>query len=383
MPTLLLPAGLFALAALLLPLLVHLARRQTLLPTPFAALRWLRAKARPRRQVRLDEWPLLLLRLLLLVLFALWLAHPAVPDAPAVQRWSVLVPGVDPASLPPAEAGEERRWLAPGWPLVEGRDDRAAAAAPAGSLLRQLDMELPANVALTVHVPDPLDGADAQRPQLSRAIEWRPVPQAPVDTPAATGPPRLAIRHDPEHAHAVRYLRAAVLAWRTPDAGNELDTGGPELAVPATADALAWLVAGEVPPAVGDFAAAGGTVLLAADATWADAPVMVPAWRDGDGAVLAHGARHGRGRILHLERALRLADWPQLADAAFPAELRRQLQPMPAPMRAPAADYTPVRADLHWPAALRDLRAPLLWLILLLLLAERWLATSPRRASAP
>ena len=39
---LLLPAGLAALAALLLPLLVHLARRSEQRPTVFAALQWLR-----------------------------------------------------------------------------------------------------------------------------------------------------------------------------------------------------------------------------------------------------------------------------------------------------------------------------------------------------
>ena len=38
-PLLLLPAGLAALAALALPLLIHLARRQQQRPTVFAALR--------------------------------------------------------------------------------------------------------------------------------------------------------------------------------------------------------------------------------------------------------------------------------------------------------------------------------------------------------
>ena len=73
---LLLPAGLAALAALLLPLLLHLARRHEQTPTDFAALRWLRQKPKPRHRIRFDEWPLLLLRLLLLALLALWLAKP-------------------------------------------------------------------------------------------------------------------------------------------------------------------------------------------------------------------------------------------------------------------------------------------------------------------
>ena len=60
------PAGLAALATLLLPLLIHLARRDEQRLIDFAALRWLSAKPRPRRRIRFDEWPLLLLRLLLL-----------------------------------------------------------------------------------------------------------------------------------------------------------------------------------------------------------------------------------------------------------------------------------------------------------------------------
>ncbi|TQT81878.1 hypothetical protein DB758_11845, partial [Xanthomonas perforans] len=47
---LLFPTGLAALAALLLPLLIHLARRSEHRPTDFAALRWLRALPRPRHR---------------------------------------------------------------------------------------------------------------------------------------------------------------------------------------------------------------------------------------------------------------------------------------------------------------------------------------------
>jgi hypothetical protein len=74
----LLPAGLAALGALLLPLLFHLVRRSEQRPTMFAALQWLQQKSRPRRRVRFDEWPLLMVRLLLLTLLALLLARPVV-----------------------------------------------------------------------------------------------------------------------------------------------------------------------------------------------------------------------------------------------------------------------------------------------------------------
>jgi len=48
-PGLLFPAGLLALAGLLVPLLIHLVRRSELVVHDFAALRWLSARARPRR----------------------------------------------------------------------------------------------------------------------------------------------------------------------------------------------------------------------------------------------------------------------------------------------------------------------------------------------
>ena len=72
----LIPAALAALGALLIPLAIHLARRSEQRPTAFAALRWLRQKPKPRHRIRFDEWPPLLLRLLLLALLALWLARP-------------------------------------------------------------------------------------------------------------------------------------------------------------------------------------------------------------------------------------------------------------------------------------------------------------------
>ncbi|MCD9032349.1 BatA domain-containing protein [Luteimonas sp. Y-2-2-4F] len=389
MPMLLLPAGLLALAALLVPLLVHLARRQPTVPTPFAALRWLRQGLRPRARWRFDEWALLLLRLLLLAVMALWLAQPALRERAQAVRWSVVVPGADPSALPPPAPGETRRWLRPGWPALDTAPPDAAPAA-VSSLLRQLDMELGAGIALQVWVPERVDGADAQRPRLSREVDWRIVPARDADgETVASAAPRLLVRHDDAHADALRYLRAAAAAW-TEDAA-EAGVAGIEVAVaatplppPAPGTALAWLVAGEAPAAVRDWVAAGGTALLAADVVWPDSAPALPAWRDADGTVLAHEARHGGGRMLQLTRPLRASEWPALADASFPDALRRQLLgPPPPPMRAPAAALAPERIELHWPQALRDLRGGLVWLLLALLAAERWLATSRRRSAAP
>jgi hypothetical protein len=93
--SLLLPSALAALAALLLPLIIHLSRRSEQRVTDFAALRWLSIKLRPRRKIIFQEKLLLLLRLLLLIALALFLAKPVSFHTPAAKHWVLVVPGVD------------------------------------------------------------------------------------------------------------------------------------------------------------------------------------------------------------------------------------------------------------------------------------------------
>ncbi|MEJ8630678.1 BatA domain-containing protein [Sphingomonas sp. I4] len=114
MPTLLAPAALAVLAALAIPLLIHLARRTEQRRTDFAALRWLRAKPRPRQRPRFEEWPLLIVRLLLLAMLALWLARPVTPAAPDLHPRIYVVPGLTAtAATPWLSERAEGYWLAP------------------------------------------------------------------------------------------------------------------------------------------------------------------------------------------------------------------------------------------------------------------------------
>ncbi len=92
---LLAPLGLAALAALLLPLLVHLSRSEEQVPTDFAALRWLAAKFRPRQRLRFEEIVLLVLRLLLVAALALLLARPVLLGSGGDAAWLVVLPGAD------------------------------------------------------------------------------------------------------------------------------------------------------------------------------------------------------------------------------------------------------------------------------------------------
>ncbi len=383
---LLLPAGLAALAALLLPLLIHLARRSEQRPTPFAALRWLRARPRPRSRVRLDEWPLLLLRLALLALLALLLARPALYGAAADTPWVALVPGVPvQAARGVVEAPDARwHWLAPGFPAVEQPAPRGPV--PVSSLLRELDAELPAGATLTVVAPAQLDGLDAQRVRLSRTVAWHVLAGAAAGPAAvaARPAPQLVVHHAADSAPALRYLRAAHVAW-SGGAAAPLPTApeGQALAPLGAAQTLVWLAPEPLPSAAQRWVAAGGTALLDARSPWTPQSPMLPLWSDDRGEALVEGVAHGQGRVLRFTRALAPAQMPQLLQADFPQRLRALLErPPPPPSRGLAPDHAPQAGAPAWAPSPRQLQPWLQLAIALLFLCERWLATSPRRKVA-
>jgi hypothetical protein len=390
--SLLAPAALAALAALMLPLLIHLARRSEQRPTDFAALRWLRSMPRPRHRLRLDERLLLAARLLLIALVALWLARPVLSGAASDAPWVAVVAGVsaDAAREATTDTRARLNWLAPGWPRLDAPPPPPAL--PVSSLLRQLDAELPADVALTVLVPEVLQGVDAERLRLSRAVEWRVLPgemPPPAQAPAAPTP-TLAVRHAPEREAAARYLRAAAGAWQPRSAPPARPaapgvSSGP-LSKPLDPGTrwLAWLAPGPLPPAIEAWIRAGGVALVdAAGVVESEQPRVVP-WRDALGAPLVESFAHGEGRVLRLVRPLAPADMPQLLEPDFPQRLRALFAPLqPQPARVGARGFAPASGGAAYPQAPRDLQPWLALLIALVLLLERWLATRRRRGVAP
>ncbi len=413
---LLAPLGLAALAAMLLPLLVHLARREEQVPTDFAALRWLAAKFRPRQRLRFEEILLLALRLLLVAALALLLAQPVLFGGRGDDAWLVVLPGADAGDAPALPEGTQRRWLAPGFPPLES--PAPAGPVAVGSLLRQLDAELPAATPVTVLVTARFDGADGARPQLARTVDWRVVGGAPA---AAVATPRrpfeLTVRHAPDRAAALPYLRAAVAAWQasgvTPMAGEEnavetpagvagaapagttatatatsdadaaIDIAGVDAAPPATPRPMAWLAPGDLPAPVLAWIRSGGTALLDSQATWPLTEAGTVAWRDSAGQPLARAAALGRGRVVQLAQPLTPAALPALLQPDFPQRLRALLEPeAPAPTRASAEAYVPLAGGPSFPETPRDLSPWLLWLAAALFALERWVA-SGRRGEAP
>lgn len=379
---LLLPAALGALLALLLPLLIHLARREQQRPTTFAALRWLRERPKPRKRIRFDEWPLLLLRLLLLALLALWLARPVLTGAPDVTPWTVVAPGVDADDVARmVESGEgERRWLAAGYPPLSS--SKPETPQPIASLLRELDAALPPEAVLTVFVPERLAGLDGAPIRLSRVVEWRVLPgESPLPAMGEGTLEALVVRHGDQRQDEVRYLRAAVLALQPDAPANDVfDVAPAGTPLPADASRIAWLAPGLLPPEVRAWIEQGGQALLAHDVVveWPGERSDV-AWRDAQGTVLVEGAALGRGRILRLRQPLQPSRMPQLLEPDFPHRLHALFDAASMPTRATAEAVAPAQGGPSWLQAPRDLQPWLAVLLALLVLLERWLATSPRR----
>lgn len=370
---LLLPLGLTALAALLVPLLLHLTRRQEQKTTPFAALRWLRGPAKPRRRIRLEQWPLLLVRLLLLAAIALLIAMPVrLGESASATDVVAVVPGVDPAQARAALPidGADWRWLQPGFPPLDA--DGANTTTPVASLLRELDTELAPAARLHVIAPPTLLGLDGAAIRLSRDVDWQIVNSAPAPPPSAP-PPRVrqvSLRTNGD-APAARYLRAAAAALNHDGVERfRIASADADAAIAADVDAVFWL-AGEPSPALLQWVDAGGTALL--DVAPFDRGDVLA--RDARGEPLLRAESRGRGRLLHFAARIAPDSLPAVLDAEFPFLLFSQLQETaPPPDRARATTVQPSGGAQRGDPAPRPLTAPLALLAAGLFALERALS---------
>lgn len=377
MPALLFPLGLAALLAVVVPLVIHLMRRDELRPVVFAALRWLDPRPKPRQRIRFSEWPLLLVRLLLIAVLALLLARPVLTAQMSERPFIAVTPGLDLATVREGDDEVQLHWLAPGFPSTERPAPQTTASF--NSLLRELDAQLPQGVKLTVVVPQTLQGVDAERPILSRTVDWRIVAGAmPAAQSAATKLPVLSVRYAPERATDVRWFRAVSAAWQTP-----FEAVGVDAALPPEDRVLVWLSSGDVPPAVRARVKSGGTVLVGAQTVWPASPQRRVVWRDATGAPLMEAQGEGRGQWLCLTRPLNPAVFPQLLEPTFPDQLAAVLSAPPSPARVEARDLIPVVGRSNFTRPSEDLTPWLALLVAVLFGVERLLATAARRRAAP
>jgi hypothetical protein len=383
---LLAPLGLTALAALIVPLLIHLTRRDIQRPIAFAALRWLEPRPKPRRRPRLDEWALLAARLALLTLLALVLARPVWRGENNAQAWLAVAPGTNLAAARAlAPKGAHVRWLAPGFPGL-GRPVSTGSAS-ISSLLRELDADLPRGARLTVVVPAVLDGVDAERPRLSRAVDWRILPgaTAPAARPAIpAAPPTLVIRYATGFEAGARYLRAATEALAPSRAAAASDAGPTRDPLPQGARAIAWLTPGPIPGDVRERLVKGAVVLLPVQASIEGLGPATPLWRDDEGRTLVEGGSLGHGLWRRFTRPLDSETMPELLAPDFPDRLAGLLAaPPPPPARVEARNFHPLVGARVGSPATQDVTPLLAFVAIALFALERWLATRRQRAQSP
>lgn len=339
-----LPLAFAGLAALLVPLLLHLDRRRSVQLLRFAALRWVAAQARPRRTWRLVEWLLLALRLLLVAVLVAWLAQPWLRGlTPAPAHWIVVMPGA--ANVPVGEAAAHAAWLAPGFPSVR-MPAPPLEGASLSSLLREFDARIARDDTLEVRVPEVLHGLDAAAIELTREVRWVVAGEAGGPGPAAPAARKLALRYAEETTPALRQVRAALAAWKTsPDLAASVDEGPLDKPVPQEVDAVLRLGAPPANEAASKLRA-----------------VAVPKVLDLDPATL---------------------DAALLQSAEFPRWLHRALFGAPPPPgHAYAAQVAPTATAEPATPPPAPLRPWLAWLAAALFLIERVLANGRRLAGA-
>jgi hypothetical protein len=389
---LLIPGALLALAALIVPVLIHLSRRNEHQQIIFAALRWLRPQPRPRRRLRWSEPLLLALRLALLSVLALWLAQPVQWGGQPLRQWELWAVTLKPQMPAAADSVVERRWLAAGFPRLQ--QTPPPGPQPIASLLRELDAVLPPADRIRVHVPAQLSGLDGQRLRLSRSVDWQ-ISSGTDNAQVTAADPEigavLSVRVTDELASVTPYLRAAVLAWNhaaaagasapnaDPDTAYRLDLQAVDAPLPAHDHWLLWLVPGPLPDSVRAWIAAGGSAVLDASTEFKPDPDAVVIWRDASGQPLAQAQAVGSGRLVQMLRRLQPAALPQLLEPEFPERLRAlYAPPAPAPTVAPAAAHTALTGTPPAQEQARSLQDWLAAALLLLFAVERWFASASR-----
>jgi hypothetical protein len=378
------PIALAGLAALLLPVLLHLDRRRTLQTLRFAALRWLGSSHPARRTFRLTEWLLLALRLLLLASVVLWLAQPLLRDAQrAAHTWVAVVPGVAAADIATlARDPEHAVWLARGFPRID--TPMPSGEHEIASLLREFDASLAAQDGLIVVVPPELGGLDAAAIELGRAVDWRIASNGNSMTSAtasvAVASRVLALRYERADDPSLPILRAAIAAWNvSPSLAVQLDEGDARAPLPPKVDAVVWL--GATPGTSAASRALEGSTLLhigaAAAAASAALPDVVDHWR-------ARLQRVGKGHQLSLPASLPTLDPEGVRSAGFARSLHQLLFGAPRlPDRARAVDVVPRQVSLPARIPEQPLRPWLAWIVAGLFLLERAVASGTRLAKAP
>lgn len=218
------PTAVWALAALAIPIAIHLFSHYKGKQQPFAQVRFIpTAPAEQLRDIRLTERLLLAVRCLLLALLALLLAQPQWSPNPLTQPHTVLLSplafeaagerAISEAQRLASQQQTEARWLALKFPTLADQPTPPAATArsAAWSLLAELQTGIDPNSELTIITAD--DEAETlwRKPQFIHSIDWHPLADAKLETSSLT----VALEAGSNRIEDARYVRAALSALQT------------------------------------------------------------------------------------------------------------------------------------------------------------------------
>lgn len=248
------PAWLAGLAALALPVAIHLLSRGRQRRVAVGSTRWLApAETLRARRVRPSRWWLLALRCLLIAALVLALADArlgvgATSDA---ARWLLVAPEVAAArarleadnaeayqALDAARtAGVEMRWLTPGMPAGDVAKPPPVVGAGLWSLLHEADALAPPGTAFVVLAAERGSVLSGERAEIDRAIEWHSVTDREenrwLHRAVTVGDDRLAVVVGASDDTSTRFERFEVDAESPRSSGLELtaETEGWRLAL--------------------------------------------------------------------------------------------------------------------------------------------------------
>ena len=390
MPTFAEPLWLLGLAAIAVPIAIHLRGKRVGRVVRVGSVRWLDgvpAAWAPARRVR--RIPLLLLRCAVLVALSLALARPYL-RASGGEAWVLVAPEVaSRVSLDSLRRLGRVRLLATGFPSIDRvPPDSTPQPTDIWSLLREADAAAPAGVRLVVVAPGTVAYLRGVRPELSHAVEYVAAPADSV-RPAdqRTGGP-VTIYFAPGYEDDARYLslafRAAAMARGVTEAVSVLPATDslPDVATPL----VAWLGGSGVPDGVQRWLAQGRSILTDGDTSAAaDGDRVV--WRGpaGEPLLLARGLHYrlrGRFHPSTLPAVLTpdFAEWVDTLWAPGPIRAVAPALPISARQRTPRSSSGTVAAAWHDPEAGRRTALALLLLATLLWTTERALVSRERSA---
>jgi hypothetical protein len=193
------PIWLFAVAAIAIPVLIHLWNIREGKTLKVGSIAIVEASSRKRsRSFKLIDLLLLLLRCLLLILLAMVLALPFFvkhPDNTKVKGW-LLIPKENlkeaygkfkPTTDSLLKAGYAFHYFNPGFPSVDFQAALADTAkitqqkpSPYWSLLQQLDHQMPAALPVYVITPNRLANYTGSKPEVALNLHWQTY--TPVDS---------------------------------------------------------------------------------------------------------------------------------------------------------------------------------------------------------